>query len=337
MLKDALLFTLGLVVLTGGAEALIRGASRLAYSLGLSAVMVGMTIVAYGTSAPELVVGVVASVEKESAIVYGNVVGSNIANLALILGVALLIHPFRIDAASFRPVRKRIPFLKLPFLLGGRVPFLVFVTALMLVFCLDGEIGRLDGAVFLLVLAWFFYKEILLGIRQRRGNGGAGAKGPEGGPADRTKAPGRITWYVTMIVLGLAGLVVGAELIVLSAVSLGHTLGVSERIIGITAVAIGTSLPELAAAFVASFRRESELLLGGVVGSNVFNVLIILGISSLIFPIAVDTSVLSLDFAFVLGLPLLLLALVSWDHRFRRAYGFLLIAAYGGYMYLLLR
>lgn len=314
MILHGVIFVCGLLLLYVGAEAMVRGASRLAALLGISAAVVGMTVVAYGTSAPELVVGIIASVKQQSALVYGNVIGSNIANLALVLGAGLLIGPIRINENFVR----------------RRIPFLIGVTALFIVLSFFGSLGRPAAGLFLAVLAWYFYRELTNERRQ------LAASSPR--PPMQTAGKAGFWWslfYLFLVIAGIVGLVVGAEMMVRSALVFARHYGISERIIGITVVALGTSLPELAATIVAAVRRETDLLIGGLVGSNIFNILIILGVCGLIRPIPVNLTEVRVDFIFLLGLPVLLVGLVLINPLLKRWMGALLLSLYALFMFLL--
>lgn len=316
-MNPALLFVVGLAVLYAGAEFMVRGASRLALSMGVSAIAVGLTVVAYGTSAPELVVGVMASAKGQSDLVYGNVIGSNIANLALVLGIAVLIRRLPVHR-SFRT---------------RRIPFLLAVSSLPLLLSLNGWIGFNDGLVFVALLVVYLAWEGTVEFRRARlaRKNGAVANLPD----HVSTSVGARVLYAAMTLAGIAGLAGGAEMMVRGAVQIAENLGISERIIGITIVALGTSLPELAATVVAVARKEADLLLGGLVGSNVFNILIIVGVCSLISPIPIALSAVAIDFAFLLGLPVVLYVLALRGDNFPRPAGALLLGLYVVYIALL--
>ena len=312
-----LMFAGGLVILYAGAESLVRGASKLALALGVSATIVGMTVVAYGTSAPELVVGLIAGAEGRPGLVWGNVIGSNIANLALVLGIALLIRPI--------PNQGRF--------LQRQTPLLMVVTGLMLVLAWNGVIEAFEGVILILILAIYIFGQVraeLRAVKLRRKD--AKAVGVDPVPPPTT---GRKVVYGAMVLVGLGALIGGAELMVKGAVAIAEQLGISERIIGIAVVAVGTSLPELAASIVASVRRETDLLLGGLIGSNIFNILIILGVCSAITPIDLGGESFRLDGLFVMGVPALIFAFAVFDNTLRRVYGGALLGLYLIYMVLI--
>jgi cation:H+ antiporter len=256
------LLIVGLVLLTAGAALLVRGASRLAFSLRISPLIIGLTVVAYGTSAPELVVSVDAALRGHTAIALGNVVGSNIFNILVILGLSAVIAPLTISSRLVRI----------------DVPLMIGVSIVLFVMSLDGFVGRIDGA--LLVLGLVLYT---LGtwIWQRRMWGRTPAFANAGGddpPGPRART---LVLDVGSALLGLLILVLGARLAVAGAVDLAEALQISSLIIGLTVVSAGTSLPELATSILAALRGERELAVGNVVGSNIFNILGVQGIASL--------------------------------------------------------
>lgn len=258
LLLDVALLALGGVFLYFGAEWLIRGASGLAAGFGVRPLVIGLTVVAYGTSMPELVVSSIAAVEGKGAIALGNVIGSNVANIGLILGITALIAPPRVEGGL---MRRELPVL---FLTTASLPVLLF----------DGMISRGEGA--LLLAGAILYTVILF-----RGAAGAGAQTSDGAK------PQSRGWQSLIAIGGLVCLVAGGKVLVTGATGLARTAGLSERIIGLTIVAIGTSLPELATSLLAATRGHSSIAVGNVVGSNIFNVLFILGAAALIQPIAV--------------------------------------------------
>lgn len=309
MLLNALLFVIGLVALYFGAEWLVGGSARVARRHGVSPLLVGLTIVAFGSSAPELVVGVVASVQGQSAVVLGNVVGSNILNIALILGVAALVRPL---AAEMR-------------LLSREAPLMVVVSVVVAGMMLDGALSRSDAVV--LLVAFVGYLLFVARAARRESQEVAALylqfeteeHGPDGGTDARDAV-----WMA----LGLAGLVVGAQLLVMSAVFFARLLGISEVLIAITVVAIGTSLPELATCVVAAARSESDIALGNAVGSNLFNLLSILGVSALIRPIAVAPELLRFEIPAMLVFAVALVPLAWRGRVLGRVSGGVLLAGY---------
>jgi cation:H+ antiporter len=295
MLADIGLLLLGGIGLYFGAEWLVAGAARLALTLGVPPLVIGLTIVSYGTSAPELVVSVVAALEDKSAIAFGNVVGSNIANVGLILGITALIAPPRID----------------PRLRRRELPLLLIASATLPLVFLDGEMGRIEGAIFFAAAIAYTF------VTFRRGE-----------PTEEAEVPGggRPALLFVLIIVGLGVLVGGGQAFVHGATGIARTLGMSDRLVGLTIVAVGTSLPELAASLVAALRGHSELAVGNVVGSNLFNVLLVLGAASLVHPIQVDLRAAVFDVSFMEAITVAC-AISLWRERtLTRAEG----AAYAG-------
>ena len=262
----ALLIALGVALLYVGGELLVKNAALLARAVGLSPLVVGLTVVAFGTSAPELAATLAAALKGTPEVAFGNVVGSNAANLGLILSLAALIQPIRAQARFLRQ----------------ELPFMVAVAVLLVVLAADGRVTRAEGALLLFLL--FLYLFVLLRDRE-----------PPEVEAEFAAEFGRPARYalrrLCFLALGVVFLAGGSSALVEGAVRIARELGVAERAIGLTVVAVGTSLPELAAAIVAALRREGDILLGNVVGSNVFNVLGILGTVALVRPLALRPGV----------------------------------------------
>ncbi len=309
----------GLALLLFGGDRVVRGATALARTLGVSALTVGLVVVGFGTSTPELAVNVLAAWRGAAGLTFGNVVGSNLANIGLIAGAAALLRPIPVRSAVVR----------------REMPGLLFATAAGVLLGADAVLDRPpdrysrgDAAV-LLLLFGFFLAYAFRTARQERLNG-AFAIAAAGEPEPRLREhPVR---SLAIAVFGLALLVAGAELAVGAAVELAGVLGVSDAVIGLAVVAVGTSLPELAAALVAARRGESDLVLGTVVGSNLFNLLFILGVSALIRPVELPLHGLS-DLLTMAALTLLLFGVAaSEDRRIARLEGLLLVAAYTGYV-----
>ncbi|MHA7131512.1 calcium/sodium antiporter [Algoriphagus namhaensis] len=262
MLIPLLLLVLGLVLLVKGADWLVDGATVLAKKNRISDLAIGLTIVAFGTSAPELVVNVVAASGNHPDIVFGNVIGSNNFNLFVILGISGLIIPLSVQSST---VWKEIPYSLFAAIL------LFFLTHSVLMDG-DGQLSRLDGTILLALFVSFLYY-VSTQLRSEE---------TEQVIQSSDYSKGKI-WG--LIVIGLAGLVLGGKLVVDNAVSMAQTLGVSEKIIGLTIIAAGTSLPELATSIVAAYRKNTDIAIGNIIGSNIFNLFLILGISSLVRPL----------------------------------------------------
>lgn len=299
-----LLLIIGLALLTLGAELLVRGAAALALRLGVTPLFVGLTVVAFGTSAPELVVSLKAAQQGAAAIAVGNVIGSNICNIALVLGLCALMRPLTTDRS----------------IIWREVPILVGVTLVSVVLLANGVLGWLEGIALLGGLV--VYTAITIQRARKDPN-------PELASEATRKLP--LPLSILLTISGLALLLYGSDLFVNSAVSIARQLGWSETLIGLTLVAIGTSLPELAISVVAVRKGETDVAIGNVVGSSLFNLLGILGVSA----VAAGTVIFDLnwiDLAMLVGLTIALWPLVQTGHRIDRREGAFLFLAYLGYV-----
>lgn len=298
-----LLFVVGLLGLFFGGEYLVRGASSIARRFGISPLVIGLTIVGFGTSAPEMLVSVNAALAGQPAIAIGNVLGSNIANILLILGVSAVIAPLIIPARQ----------------LARDLAFMLLATGAIWVMLLDGMVTRLEGGLLIAGLAVFLYMAFSAGSV------------PQEEDAVETSVPKS----ALMTVGGLVLLVIGAHFLVNSASTIARTYGISEAVIGLTIVAVGTSLPELATSVIAAFRRQTEIAVGNVVGSNIFNIFGILGVTALIAPIPSEARFAMIDMPWVAGTAIGLSVLAVWLGGLPRIAGVVLLAAYGGYLALM--
>jgi cation:H+ antiporter len=306
---------LGLVLLTIGAELLVRGASRLAVSFGISPLVVGLTVVSFGTSAPELVVCLRSTLAGQSDVALGNIVGSNICNVLLILGISAVIIPLRVAQQLIR----------------FDVPLMIGVSFLVGLFALDGRIGRLEG----LVLATGLTCYMLWAIVQSRREGAEILTEYEaefGGKMSDPRRSGRI-WNFVQLLAGLGLLLFGSRLLIDSAIEIAQRLGVSELVIGLTIVAVGTSLPEVATSIMAAARGERDIAVGNVVGSNLFNLMGVLGISSLVAPegVAVSDAALQLDIPIMIAVAVACLPIFFTGHLIARWEGGLFLAYFCAY------
>ena len=303
----ALLFLCGVALLVLGADLLVRGASRLSLSAGLSPLVVGLTVVALGTSAPELAVSMKAAIAGTTGMAFGNVVGCNIANVLLILGLAALAAPLGIAPAVLR----------------RDLPFLVAMSLVASLLALDGRLGALDG----LVLLTGGVAHAVVSLRQERGGNGPAARD---GAAAR---PGRGLLDGMSIVAGLALLVGGAGLLVGAATTIARSLGVSDLVVGLTVVAVGTSLPEIAASVLASIRGQREIAVGNVVGSNILNLAVVLGLTAIVAPggVAVPPEALRVDTPVMVLAALLCVPVFLRRREVTRGEGALFVALYALY------
>lgn len=302
----------GLIGLFLGGEGLIRGSSSLALRVGISPLVVGLTVVAFGTSSPELLVSLKAALIGNSSIALGNIIGSNIANIALILGLSAVIRPLQVHAN----VIKR------------EIPIMIGVSLLLVFFLIDGKLGFIEGLIFVILLIAYTIINIVLSLKEN--------KEIEKEFEEGLKSKLNIPTAVLFIVAGLALLFFGADLFLKGAVSLAKVFNVSDAIIGLTIVAVGTSLPELFTSIVAAIKKESDIAVGNVVGSNIFNILSILGISAIIIPIKSD-QISYFDFGVMLAAAFILLPLSYSGFRISRLEGILLLAGYSVYIFLLIQ
>jgi len=313
------LIALGIVLLVAGGEMLLRGAVGLASILRLTPAVIGLTVVAAGTSVPELAVSAIAAYQGKPDIAVANVVGSNIFNIAVILGICALIRPLAITGNTIRL----------------EYPVLALVTLLCLVIAQDGEINRLDAALCLAVYMGFTAYLVGL-VRGQVTTSEAQNLRAEVDELTPSAARPRAWVCIALVAAGAALLAGGAHSTVTGAVELARLFQWSERVIGLTIVSIGTSLPEVVASLVSSARGRSDVAIGNVIGSNLFNILAILGLSGMFAPLPVQPELLASDCWWMLGITLLLFPIMFTGFRVSRWEGGLLLAAYGTYMALLL-
>jgi len=322
-LMNILMFFAGLVFLVGGAELLVRGASKLAFSFGISPLVVGLTIVAFGTSAPEMAVSVNAVLGGQNDIAIGNVVGSNIFNVLFILGLAALITPLVVNIQLIRQ----------------EVPIMLGASLLLLIFALDGSIGVVDGAVlFGLVLT---YTAFLIVQSRNETQAAVDEYAAEFKPAEKGGWDERLPVQIGLIIIGLAVLVLGAHWLVTSAVIFAKALGVSDVVIALTIVAAGTSLPEVATSVIAAIKGERDIAVGNVVGSCTFNLLGVVGLAGMVSGSAglvIPGSVMQFDIWVMLAVALACLPVFITGREIARWEGGIFLGCYVAYVtYLVLQ
>ena len=302
----------GLVLLYFGADWLVKGAITLALHLGLSPLIVGLTVVALGTSIPEALVSVQAAIGHQGGIAIGNVVGSNILNIALILGLSALINPLKVDSHIVK----------------ADVPLLAGATFMLVVLLEDFHISRMEGAFLLLCIVGYVVGNIMT-VKKTA---------PEDNKIDGLEVQedsGKTFWRdIALLILGIITLGFGANFLVTGAVDLARIWGLSEALIGLTIVSIGTGTPELATALMAAYRKSADLAIGNAVGSNLFNIMFVLGIAGLVAPLDAK-GINSSDLYVMLAVTLLLLPTVWTGRVLDRKEGFLFLAIYVGYLYYL--
>lgn len=307
-----LLVAAGLALLIVGAEVLVRGASALAAALGVPPVVVGLTVISVGTSAPELAIGIDSALNDAGPLAIGNVAGTNIVNLLLVLGLSAAIAPLAITVPTIR----------------RDLPMMAVIGVLLLALCWDGTLSRLDGAVLLAIAVGY---TILIVVQARRDPVAVEIA------QDEIRRPQGKTWmHALLTVVGLAVIVVGADLMVSGAVDLSRSFGVSEAVIGLTVVAIGTSAPELVTTLVSTFRGERDMAIGNLIGSSTYNIGLVLGGSALVAPLGVTPELIHVDLPVMVGVMLLCIPVFLTGRRMSRIEGIGFVLGYAVYLGLLI-
>ncbi len=312
MLITIILLIIGLIVLIAGGDYLVRGASSIALRIRLSPLVVGLTIVAFGTSAPELLISIQSALKGSPDIAVGNVIGSNICNLALVLGMAALIQPVKVTPNSIR--------IDWPVTMGASI--------LLYLLARNGILGPVEGVFFMVILTVYLF---LIIRESRKSEKLALELLPE---SEIPETPSKQIWKdLVYMGIGGVGLYYGSDWFVNSAKELAITLGVEERVVGLTVVAFGTSLPELVTAAIASYRGHSDLALGNLMGSNIFNIFSILGITSIITSIPINEKILNQDIIWMMLVTLMILPIMVIRREVGRTDGLVLLTVYGIYVY----
>ena len=313
------LVALGLALLAGGGEALVRGATTLAEIAGVTPAVIGLTVVAIGTSLPELVVSVLAAMRDQPDIAVANVVGSNIFNTAMILGVTALLMPLPVHGTAVRL----------------EWPVMFVASAACLLLALDGVVSRAEGMAFVAGLVVFITYSVHIARRQLTPDETRQAEAE----ADARDLPAKRRGPMTalLLVIGIGGLVAGGNFLVEGAVTLARLVGMTERVIGLTVVAAGTSAPELATSVMAALRGRTDVAVANIIGSNIFNILGILGIAAMVAAVPVSPALVRSDMVWMLGTAVLLLPLMHSSARITRLEGGILLGTFGVYLTLLLR
>lgn len=303
------LLILGLCLLAFGGDTMVSGAVALAKKMGISTLLIGLTLVGFGTSTPELLTSLLAAIKGSNDIALGNVVGSNIANILLVLGVAAVIAPVNVDIKAFKRD-------------GG---FLALSCIMLIVALFLGQIGRIMGAVLVVLLIGYIVYSYITDKKQQ-----SAQQNTESGTE-----PAMPIWLALIkTVGGIALMMLGAKLLVDNSIILARSWGVSEAVIGLTIVAVGTSLPELATSVMSGIRGHNDVAFGNVVGSNIYNALFILGTTAVFLPIAVPTG-MGTDIWLMTIITAILIGIALWQKRFSRPIGFAFLCAYAGYNYYL--
>lgn len=321
MLSHIVLFILGLGILYLGADWLIDGSSEVARKFGIRPLIIGLTIVALGTSIPEFLLNLFAVAAGEDGLAIGNIIGSNIANIALILGISALLMPLSFGGSALKK----------------EYPMMLAVTGLFYLLSADGMISRMDGAILMGGLVAF----LVFVIRDASQTPAAPTSEPEEDPLFVPHS-GLKKWLhdektgpfmrILLIVAGMASLAIGARLMVDSSIAIAEFLGISPVIIGLTIVAVGTSLPELAASLMASFKNESDLSVGNILGSNLLNILFVIGLVAMIQPMEVESETLRFHMPAMVAFSLLLWPLARRNNELSRTGGVILLAGFASYI-----
>lgn len=306
---DYFLLLAGFVCLIGAGEILVRGATALSLRFKIQPFIIGMTVVAFGTSAPELLVSVLSALEGHPDIATGNIVGSNISNIALVLGVTAFVYPIVVRKSSIQ--------IDWPVLFGA--------SLLLWFFMWDGLIVFYEGAIMFSSLVIFLLYIIRKGVKEKQ----------EADDVDESLEKQFIWMSLLLTILGCVGLMYGADLLISSAVIIAGDFGISERIISLTVIAIGTSLPELVTSLIAAFKQKTDIALGSILGSNIFNILSIMGITSMIEEVSVNEMLIFKDMIWMVGLTLLLFLFMVTRRQLNKLEGSVLASIYIVYMYLM--
>ncbi len=349
MLIQSILFIAGITGVYFGAEWLVKGSSKLSRDLGIKPIVIGLTVVAFGTSSPELAVSLTASIKGSNDIAIGNIIGSNIANVGLILGISAIVLPLQVE----RIIMKR------------ELPLMIAISAGLYFMAIDKKIGFVDGLILFTGIIFFISYQIYNTLNSKRKSGNSTGNADEALslsssahsshqhsdsdiPDDKTcitertdkQSPaGRkyLLFNILYIVVGLAALLTGAHVLVKAAIFIAGRLGVSEMVIGLTVVAFGTSVPEMATSVVSILRKEADICVGNVIGSNIFNILMVIGSVALVRPLNVARETLFFEFPIMLLFSVALIPMIRGNLRVNRLEGFLLVAGYFVFIFLLFR
>jgi cation:H+ antiporter len=303
IIQNILLFVIGIAFLYSGGEGLVKGSSRLARSFGINPVVIGLTIVAFGTSAPEFVVSIIAVLRDSNDLVIGNIVGSNISNIGLIMSISALISPLIIQMRLIRI----------------EVPIMILLSIILFLLAFNRTIGLFEGILIFLILSAFVVYSSINALRESTMVASEYKEflGPNNSFLKNS----------LFILLGLAALIIGARLVVNSSIFMAREAGISELVIGITAVAVSTSLPELSASIVAAYRKEHDIVVGNIIGSNIFNIGI-LGFVSIVHPINVNSSILKYELPVMILFSLSAIPVMKTGFRVSRLEGIFLLFSY---------
>ena len=310
LIKDGLFIISGLFLLYQGSEWIVDSASSLAVSFSIKPIIIGLTIVAFATSAPELLVSLTAAYKGSGGVSIGNIIGSNIINIALVIGCTAILKPIEINKESVR----------------FELPFMIFVSALFWIMCIDGKLGRIDGIILLFILAFF----LLYGILNAKANIVCQSD-------IKTNSKKSILKDSFFIILGLIGLALGADLTVKGAIGIATEMGLSELFIGMSIVAMGTSLPELTTSLIAIKKGKNEISLGNVVGSNLFNICMVMGIVGVLNPIPIAKKLNYFEFPAMIFISLMLLIFSKIEYKITKKHGYFFISCFVIFLYVIIK
>lgn len=309
---DILLLVLGLAVLIVGGELLVRGAVGLSSAMKISPLVIGMTVVSFGTSAPELLVSIQSAMSGNPGIAIGNVIGSNIANLALVLGITVVIFPIVAEKQT-----KKLDY-----------PIMMFATFLFYIFALNLNLEFVEGLAFILILLGFTYYLISSSRKSTKKE----IAEMEVLSDELIEESSSSSVSVIYLLAGLIGLYFGSDWFVGGATGIARSFNLSDSVIGVTVVALGTSAPELVASIMAALKKQSDISVGNLIGSNIFNIFAVLGITAMVKPIAVDQSVMTFDMWWMIGISLLLIPVLYFGNKIGKVKGIVLILSYVTYI-----
>ncbi|PAE21144.1 sodium:proton exchanger [Bacillus sp. 7504-2] len=308
-----ILLIIGFVLLIKGADFFVVGSSNIAALLKIAPMIIGLTIVSFGTSSPEAAVSITAALNGNAGVTLGNVVGSNIFNITLVIGISAFLNPLKVESDT---IRKEIPFTLL-----ASVALFIMISDISLQFFDANSLTRGDGLILLLFFAIFMYYVTEIALNSRE----------QGLHEESNKKTGSWGKNIVFTIGGLAGIILGGNIVVDSSTTIAYSLGMSETLVGLTIVAIGTSLPELITSVTASYKKLSEIALGNIVGSNIFNILFVLGASSAISPLPVDGKLFT-DVILMIGLTILLFIFSRSNYRIGKIEGVIMALTYVAYM-----
>ena len=323
MLLQCILLIIGFLGVYFGAEWLVKGSSNLSRALGIRPLIIGLTVVAFGTSSPELAVSLTASIKESSEIAIGNIIGSNIANIGLVLGITAMIFPLKVERNIIK----------------NELPLMIAISVVFYLMAMDKKIGFIDGSFLftgiILFTGYHIYRTIKSNSRSYNLTSGTDMAGF----ADKQSLTRRknLLLNILFIAIGLAGLLIGAHLLVKGAIFIAGRCGISEMAIGLTAVAFGTSIPEMATSVVSAFRKEAELCVGNIIGSNIFNILMVIGSVALIRPLNVTQETLFFELPAMLLFSAVLIPMMMGTWAINRIKGFVLVFGYCAFVVLLFR